>query len=295
MASLSTEKDRSGKKTLRRIVFNSPEGKQKTLRLGPISLAVAREIFIKVKELISCDFAQCSWSDETANWVRQLDPGLRKKLVTVGLLAKRLEQEERRAETLLAFTSRYIAGRAKLKPSTVANLERSRIANLTQETINMLAPTNTWTCDVCQQAIMKPADGVVAWFTPDNADEQGSPGHDIRIIHNFGASPFEAVHRCYFRSVVELQREQANLADDTLDRFQGPDGFMRLFEMLATKELPETELIEIIKRIHVPLYEAARLLMANALKEGTIEGSVAPGFWTQQQMQTVLEERVSTV
>ena len=39
----------------------------------------------------------------------------------------------------------------------------------------------------------------------------------------------------------------------------GPDGLKRLLEMLAEDKVGKVELLEIIKRIHIPRYEQARL------------------------------------
>jgi hypothetical protein len=78
------------------------------------------------------------------------------------------------------------------------------------------------------------------------------------------------------------------VGDDSLPEFQGPDGLMRLLEMIARERFPTSELLEIIKRIHIPGYEHARRHFDRALAEDKIEQDVEPGYWRQTQIQRVL-------
>ena len=55
-----------------------------------------------------------------------------------------------------------------------------------------------------------------------------------------------------------------------LGRFVGPDGLMLLLSMIAERELPVQELIELAKLVQIPGYEAARELVYHAVREGVI-------------------------
>jgi hypothetical protein len=59
-------------------------------------------------------------------------------------------------------------------------------------------------------------------------------------------------------------------------------------EMIAQQRFPTSELLEIIKRIHIPGYEHARRHFDRALAEGVIEQDVEPGYWRQTQIERVV-------
>ena len=54
-----------------------------------------------------------------------------------------------------------------------------------------------------------------------------------------------------------IQKKPGHREGLALDRFAGPDGLMLLLSMIAERELPLQELIELAKRVQIPGYEAA--------------------------------------
>ncbi len=70
---------------------------------------------MKVEALIEAATAQTSLDNETAVWVRKLDPKLHGKIADAGLLPKRAAAEQ---ATLGAFIDGYIEGRTDVKPAT---------------------------------------------------------------------------------------------------------------------------------------------------------------------------------
>lgn len=74
-----------------------------------------------------------------------------------------------------------------------------------------------------------------------------------------------------------------------LTEFLGADGLMMLLPILTKGELPQEDLLEMIKRCHVPGYEQAHLHFDHAIDEGIFERNTDPGYYSQSDIQAVLE------
>jgi hypothetical protein len=77
-----------------------------------------------------------------------------------------------------------------------------------------------------------------------------------------------------------------SLADLPLEQFVGADGLMNLLEYLSDAPGSD-ELIEMIKRLHVPGYEVARSHFDRAISAGVFEPNSKPGFYSQRQIERV--------
>jgi integrase len=110
VASISTDKNGN-----RAIQFISPDRKRKTIRLGKISLSIARRISGHVEELNGANIMQESPCRRTAEWVADLKDDMAKKLSAVGLITPRAERGD---STLGIFLAVYLAGRLDVKPAT---------------------------------------------------------------------------------------------------------------------------------------------------------------------------------
>jgi hypothetical protein len=64
---------------------------------------------------------------------------------------------------------------------------------------------------------------------------------------------------------------------------------MHLLSFLARDELPKDEVLEMIKRLHVPGYEHARLHFDRAIREGVFEPNMPDGYYWQSNIRAVLE------
>jgi hypothetical protein len=64
---------------------------------------------------------------------------------------------------------------------------------------------------------------------------------------------------------------------------------MLLLSMIAQRELPLQELIELAKRVQIPGYEAAYELIHDAVSEGVIAPCISSGFYLQCEIWDVLE------
>ena len=64
---------------------------------------------------------------------------------------------------------------------------------------------------------------------------------------------------------------------------------MLLLSMIAERELPAQELIELAKRVQIPGYEAVHELVHDAVSEGVIAPSISSGFYLQCEIWDVLK------
>jgi hypothetical protein len=73
-----------------------------------------------------------------------------------------------------------------------------------------------------------------------------------------------------------------------LSKFLGADG---LVELLATfEDNPDMDqLIELIQRLHVPGYEEARRYASAALSAGVFESNLPKKFYTQANIERILQ------
>ena len=64
---------------------------------------------------------------------------------------------------------------------------------------------------------------------------------------------------------------------------------MLLLSMIAERELPLQELIELAKRVQIPGYEAVYELVHDAVGEGVIAPCISSGFYLQCEIWDVLK------
>ncbi|MGA2746159.1 MAG: hypothetical protein ABSE44_15790 [Candidatus Sulfotelmatobacter sp.] len=63
---------------------------------------------------------------------------------------------------------------------------------------------------------------------------------------------------------------------------------MLLLSMIAERELPMLELIELAKRVQIPGYEAVYEVVHDAVREGVMAPSISAGFYLQCEIWDVL-------
>jgi integrase len=171
MASIST--DAGG---LRRLQFINGAGERKTIRLGNVSMRVAKEIKMRVEALNAAKVSGIAPDNETAAWVAKIEDGLVVKLAAVGLIAERVKAE---ASTLGGLIRHVTGLRADAKPRTLTNLKQAA-AKFTSHFGDG-----------------RPLDGI----TPSDADEfvaalrkRYAPAHVARLI-KYGKQFFHAARR----------------------------------------------------------------------------------------------------
>jgi hypothetical protein len=151
-----------------------------------------------------------------------------------------------------------------------------------------------WICDTCGEPILKAKDGVLEWLSGYNkdGDESVKIARDIHLVHHLPASP--RAHKgddigCYFNEREEFKKDRLTPSWSHLDRFLDTDGLMELLEILQHEGLPKEDVIEMIKRLHIPGYEHARLHFNEAISNGVFEPNRAPGFYWQSDIEATLK------
>jgi hypothetical protein len=146
-----------------------------------------------------------------------------------------------------------------------------------------------WRCDSCGEFVQDLQAGWVEWLAA--ADAKGKPKvSGLRLVHRRNTNPrWPEPCRCRYNSRDEFKKNRGIVEGLALDRFAGPDGLMLLLSMIAERELPVQELIELAKRVQIPGYEAVHELFHDAIREGVIAPSISSGFYLQCEIWDVLK------
>ena len=146
-----------------------------------------------------------------------------------------------------------------------------------------------WRCDSCGQLVPDLQAGWVEWLAAE--DTRGKPKvSGLRLVHRrnpSARSPEPCL--CRYNPRDEFRKNRGIVEGLALDRFAGPDGLMLLLSMIAERELPPQELIELAKRVQIPGYEAVYEMVRDAVSEGVITPSISAGFYLQCEIREVLE------
>jgi hypothetical protein len=101
------------------------------------------------------------------------------------------------------------------------------------------------------------------------------------------ASPFKESGGCQYEAQTEFKETGMSVRDLPMYRFVGSDGLMKLLELQNQKLLPEVEIVEMIKRLHIKDYEQTREFFEAAIADGIIEPNMSPGFYHASQIEAV--------
>lgn len=119
-----------------------------------------------------------------------------------------------------------------------------------------------WYCDSCGEIIESVNDGNLEWYS----DREISifKGKGFRIVHNN--------EKCTYDSNVMFKRGKSN-SDGHLNSFIGSDGLVSLLSKFQYERVEDnSELVEIIRRLHIPYYEEARKYHNEAEIDGYFDG-----------------------
>jgi hypothetical protein len=151
-----------------------------------------------------------------------------------------------------------------------------------------LEPLQQWICDTCGEIIAAPGDGYLEWVTDDELHAR-----DFRIVHHKPKSPRRGPEGCY-RHGKDPGRQ-----DMHLDEFVGADGLAHLLTLLDLGQVdpddsgPQVkstrELAEVIRRLHVPRYEEARLYWSEATQDGYFAGANEVWPYLQDTLNGIIE------
>lgn len=141
----------------------------------------------------------------------------------------------------------------------------------------------SWTCDVCNQPIHNVQDGWVEWLTRMGPNGTSNYSHSLRLVHHMPSSPQPG--GCQYNGNQVYAANKDLVSDLGLDFFSSDDGLVNLLQKLSDQEFQDPEeVIEMIKRLHLSNYEAARPYLQQAIAQGVIELNSKPGYQFQDQL-----------
>ena len=113
MASIA--KDPNGCK---RLLFVDGKGKRKTIRLGKMTVADAREVKTKVENILSANISRRGFDNPTAQWIIEIPDSLADKFAAKGLIPPRNTVKAAKTETLGPFLDDYVERRIDVSQAT---------------------------------------------------------------------------------------------------------------------------------------------------------------------------------
>jgi len=141
-----------------------------------------------------------------------------------------------------------------------------------------LEPLKQWICDECHQRIDDPDRGHMEWIV-----DQRDRAAGFRIVHQ-GRSWPGPVRGEPSASVLDCRRYTQHFGRHDLDltQFLGTDGLVEMLALLdpGPHHQPDfngphvrnvREFVEVVRRLHVPYYEEARLYWDRARRDGFFE------------------------
>lgn len=145
-----------------------------------------------------------------------------------------------------------------------------------------LTPLKQWVCDRCREVIDSAEDGFMEWIT--DAEHKA---HGFRIVHNHD--------RC-FHYTDHMAR-----ADNHLEEYVGASGLIVMLAFLDPGPLlarkykgPEVrdvrDWVEIVRRLHLPYYEEARLYWRRAASDGLFEDANEVSPYSADALKTIIQQ-----
>ena len=144
-----------------------------------------------------------------------------------------------------------------------------------------LIPLKQWICDSCGEVIEKPKDGWFEWYS----DTRTHLETGFRIVHSRESCMYDD------RTLREQHRSPL---DQQLPVVLGSSGLGYLLFMLELTEKKKvvrkiasvSEFVEMIRRLHLPYWEEARLYWKDAYREGLHDAC----SFDEKTLITIIEE-----
>ena len=147
---------------------------------------------------------------------------------------------------------------------------------------NKLKPLEQWYCDSCGKLIGNKEDGYLEWL--HTSGEMGDQ-HAYVITHNKRA--------CLYDQRTLFKEHNLSSSGTHIESFLGADGLLNLLADIEDNMVRDnSEIIEIIKRLHTPYYEEARTYVSEAEIDNEFDG-MAPVVRSFQSTNIRLIERYS--
>jgi hypothetical protein len=151
-----------------------------------------------------------------------------------------------------------------------------------------MKPLQEWTCDRCHQLIREPSHGMVEYEMIHDAQKHRGFEKGLRLVHRLPHSPRDHERGCSFY----IERWNADLPE-----YLGPDGLSELLLLLdranSCESADPAEVLELIRRLHIPYYEEARRYRGAAAGDNLLDGLDPRKFFFQEQLKAVVERYTS--
>ncbi|HAU0095421.1 TPA: hypothetical protein JBE77_15060, partial [Legionella pneumophila] len=112
--------------------------------------------------------------------------------------------------------------------------------------------SKTWICDTCGGLIQKPEEGWVEWIVSVPKNE----AYGLRLAHRAGYGSNGS--SCQYNEELVYKQYGGIINDGELSWYLGDGGLMLLLTLLEEQQIPQDQVLEMIKRLHIPEYEHAR-------------------------------------
>ena len=145
---------------------------------------------------------------------------------------------------------------------------------------------DTWICDSCHQPIADVEHGWVEWLLRKEGDEFS--GRRLRLVHHCSAHSV-LDRRCQYDPHAQNTFDGSGVSGLPLKEFVGHDGLITLLSFIADEVVPTNEVLEMIKRLHIPGYEHARFHFDSAIAECVFEPNTPLGYHSIDEINAVLE------
>jgi hypothetical protein len=143
-----------------------------------------------------------------------------------------------------------------------------------------------WRCDSCGDIISSVEAGWLEWLASE--DKHGNDVlRGLRLVHR-GNQKNVRNHNCRYHPREEFRSGKAIVEGLPLERVVGVDGLMVLLSLLAEGELPQREILEIVKRVQIPGYELVRNLSPRAPQLKLLSPVLSHGCYLQSEIWEML-------
>jgi hypothetical protein len=139
-----------------------------------------------------------------------------------------------------------------------------------------------WRCDSCGDIISNVESGWLEWLASE--DKHGNDVlRGLRLVHR-GHQRNVRNHKCRYDPREEFRSGNTIVEGLPLERVVGADGLMVLLSLLAEGELPQREILEMVKRVQIPGYELVRNLSLRARHLKLPCPVLGPGYYLQSEL-----------
>ncbi|EKB55618.1 hypothetical protein [Falseniella ignava] len=136
----------------------------------------------------------------------------------------------------------------------------------------------SWLCDSCGRKIESVEDGWIEWLKDRSTEKL----YGLRIVHH--------QNDCMYDDRWQFDNNNALEKNMDLEHFLNQDGFMTLLSFISENEFKDNnEVLEVIKHLFIPDYEAARHHFGGAIQEEYFEPNTLKGFYRQSDIERTMD------